>query len=664
MVSVLSTFKAATDGTTTDNLVLSAYALSGENRHSTVFTSMTIGGADEPAETLESIVRTGDTYAEQTMVLHSGELQRTWIHKSTTQPTTGSNTLTVTLGSARNGWGVIVVNLTGVDQSARITGTALNTDANQTGGFDNHSISSATDDLVLDIAAWRNTGSNYSTMSPKSGQTAVDSTTSTTGGGRRTSMSISSKPGASTVTMGWDLTATGTGTVGNHILVNHRAVSVVEEVEAILEDPPECSIYVGDSIQRKVSGANGTGPYTAEWEILEGETLIDDDVGLEPGPYQFTVVGDYTVRVRVTDDESETSEWVSVGVEVLAVPGPPPITEPDPPGLAVSVQGPRKVRIELQRPDDGGSEITHYLVSRRTPKDTGDYVQLAPIPLVDELTVFIDTNVGPEVEYQYKSVAVNDIGPSAESDEKEVTTPAIIDAHYHFDVDLHSLTPVTNTGGDVTRVEPGLLGTAGKVRFDFTEDTTQAYLPIPVDLSTSDEFRFRFAADLVFQTTGGRNYRPFQIRRGPTTADVLAIIQHFWDTPGSFEQIRIRMFGDDGNVIDSAVVNITEDGRPDEIEVRVFKSSGAANSDGRIEMYFIGGSYDPTEPVMTITGMNTWYRWKDDQEVWFGFFHTAALTGISPSHFFLDELIIQNFGLTETSSLLLEQQRHWHAMMG
>lgn len=95
-----------------------------------------------------------------------------------------------------------------------------------------------------------------------------------------------------------------------------------------------------------------------------------------------------------------------------------PTVSPSVPGAprvnSVTKQSGGGVRVDWDAPDNGGSPITGYRVSRKTGAG-GTYAVIATVSA--DKTDYIDTTADPSTQYFYKVTAVNAVGESANCDE-------------------------------------------------------------------------------------------------------------------------------------------------------------------------------------------------------------------------------------------------------
>jgi len=219
-------------------------------------------------------------------------------------PPTGANTVTVTLPSAAF-MGGVAHSYTGVDQGTPVGNTAS---ANSSGNVNSLSlnITSATNDVVVDGVAKRNSTENITA----GGSQSDAITTITTSGTANNNIVVGSsdQPGAASVTMSWShsgvtrsysLTALSLNPVGVGISVTVFDTLTTSESRSVVLGGAGVSVYVSDGI---TTGETASAlPSSLFLTVFDTATVSDLQAVQRGGPLSLIVF-----------DTSLTSEFVNV----------------------------------------------------------------------------------------------------------------------------------------------------------------------------------------------------------------------------------------------------------------------------------------------------------------------------------------------------------------
>ncbi|MDD4989364.1 MAG: fibronectin type III domain-containing protein [Candidatus Pacebacteria bacterium] len=196
-------------------------------------------------------------------------------------------------------------------------------------------------------------------------------------------------------------------------------------VTLTLSNPPAGSLST-DTVGAVTSTYDAeTGIWIASGAIADVNSLLGN-LTFAPAT-DFT--NNFTIATEVSDGTDSTSGSKSVTYE----------TVPDAPtALTTTALLQSYVHLSWTAPDDGGSVITGYKIERESPVGSGWST------LVDntesDATTYNDQAVLPDVEYNYRVRAINDVGSGNFGDPASVITPSVTpgtvcvaDAHWNFD---------------------------------------------------------------------------------------------------------------------------------------------------------------------------------------------------------------------------------------
>jgi len=402
----------------TATLTIASVVLTGANRN----LAIGIGTTNNTARTY-SPSRGSDTFASIGSAIHTSSSNRVNGHvfMSTNEPQTASADLTVTdtIG-ANDRWGFGYVATTGVDQTTRYSGLALNPDEESSGGaVDALNITSATGDLVVDFITGRTVNDVW--LANASGQTKrcgwSEGTSSTDNDG-----AMSTKAGETTCTLDW------TASISSSILVHYgwsqKAVTIT-----VPGAPTSLTATAASGSQIDLSWtapASDGGSAILGYEIQRespiggGFSTIVSDTGTTGTTYSDTGLAagtQYNYRVRALNAIGGSTESNEDDATTNAA------TAPDPPtSLAAAKESPTTMLLSWVAPvDDGDSDITGYKIERESPTGGGFSTIVADTGNTE--VTYRDTGLTAATEYNYKVSAINAIGTGAASTADAETTP-------------------------------------------------------------------------------------------------------------------------------------------------------------------------------------------------------------------------------------------------
>ena len=261
-----------TNGSTVTSIAISNVTLTGSNRSLYLSQSARFNSQNAGTPT-----RSGDTFtevAEYEQTTGGGTLYVSlWF--STNEPGTSAQTLTFNHVSSAT-FGGQYINCTGVNQTTRYENLTRNTDELATSGMAAMDVSSNTGDLVLDMVAAINSATIGNPTGTNHTQRSASTFPSTSW-----AMKMGSTPGASTVSIGWDIT-------GSTDCATHYAWSVPADTI-----PPTVTVPTG------YIPTNNLGPRTISGiSVTEGDdpiTLVTLTCTLGKGTMTMTASGSSAV---------------------------------------------------------------------------------------------------------------------------------------------------------------------------------------------------------------------------------------------------------------------------------------------------------------------------------------------------------------------------------